>query len=250
MAKLARDKDTTTLHPRENLVVAGNLGSLNSEIIVKNDGASSVSLDLRGTFNLTLEVAGTIDGVNWFPIPMRPVNVAAVKYVAVITGSAAGGWVGKCGPYLLVRVRCTAYTSGSAVATVLVSNALLDDTLNGMITTDIATNTGAAAAAVTLTLAAPGAGLRHYLTYLAISRFATAALTAAAAPVLVTTTNIPTGFVLNFPADAALQGSIDRYREDFTYPLATAAQNTATTFVCPATPNVIWRATAGFYLAQ
>lgn len=249
MAKLSRDKDATTLHPRENLVVAGNLGSLNSEIIVKTDGASSISLDLRGTFNLTLEVAGTIDDVNWFAIPVRPVNAAAVKYVAAVTGSAAGGWVGKCGPYLRVRVRCTAYTSGAVVATLLMSNALLDDSLQGMVTTDVVTNTGAAAAAVTLTLAAPGVGLRHYITYLAISRFATAALTAAAAPVLVTTTNIPTALVLNFPADAALQGSIDRYREDFTFPLASTAQNTATTFVCPATTAAIWRATAGFYVA-
>lgn len=249
MAKLSRDKDASTLHPRESLVVLGNLGSLNSEILVKSDGASTVSLDLRGTFNATFEVAGTMDGFNWFPIPMRPVNLAAVKYVASITGSIVGGWAGKCAPYLLLRVRCTAWTSGSAVATLTACNGLLDDSLSGMITTDIITNTGAAGAAVTLTLGAPGAGLRHYLTYLAISRFATAVLTPAATPVLVTTTNIPTALVLNFPAEAAAQGTLDRYREDFTFPLATTAQNAATTFVCPATPNVIWRATAGFYVA-
>lgn len=37
--------------------------------------------------------------------------------------------------------------------------------------------------------------------------------------------------------------------EDFNLPIATSAQATATTIVCPATPNVIWRVTAGYYVA-
>lgn len=48
---------------------------------------------------------------------------------------------------------------------------------------------------------------------------------------------------------AAAQGSIDRWREDFAYPIAASAQNAATTIVCPATTNVIWRVTAGYYVA-
>jgi hypothetical protein len=50
-------------------------------------------------------------------------------------------------------------------------------------------------------------------------------------------------------AGAALQGTLDRWREDFSYPIAPAAQNTALTVVCPATPNVIWRVTANHYVA-
>ena len=109
--------------------------------------------------------------------------------------------------------------------------------------------TGAAAAAVTLTLAAPGVGLRHYLTYLRITRFAAALLTAAATPVLATTTNIPGTLVFSMPAEAAPQGSVFVYQEDFAYPLMTTAQNTATTIVCPVTTAVIWRVTAGYYVA-
>src|SRR5574343_456089 len=102
-----------------------------------------------------------------------------------------------------------------------------DDTLQGMVTTSIGTTVGTSGTAVTLTIAAPGAGLRQYLTYLAINRFAVALLTAAATPVTVTTTNLPGSLAFSFAADAAAAGSLDRWREDFAYPIASSAQNTA-----------------------
>jgi hypothetical protein len=144
----------------------------------------------------------------------------------------------------------TAYTSGTAVASLVASIAALPG-LHEMlsVTPSLGTAVGAAAAAVTLTLASPGAGLRHYLTYLSINRFATALLTAAAAPVTVTTTNLPGSLAFSFGAEALPQGQIDRWREDFAYPLSSSAQNTATTIVCPATTAVIWRVTAGFFVA-
>jgi hypothetical protein len=249
MAKLSLDLASGTLHPRENLFVTGNLGALNAEIIEPCDGSSTVSLDLRGTFNLTVEVSGTVDGTNWTLIPLRPLNVASVSYVAAVTGSAPGTWVGKCGGFRSIRARVTAYTSGAAATTLTASTALLDDTLQGMTTPLLVTAVGAAGAAVTATLPAPGVGLRQYVTLLSIGRFATTALTAGATPVTVTTTNIPGAWALSFPADAALQGTLDRWREDFGYPIAASAQNTALTVVCPATTGVIWRVTAGYYVA-
>lgn len=237
------------LHTRESLFLAGNLGSVNSELVIPSDGCSTVSLDLRGTFSGTFEVAGTVDGTNWIPIPVRPVNIAAIAYLAAIAGTTSGTWVGKCGQYLRVRVRCTAYTSGTASAVIAAENGVLDDSLNGAVTTTLVTATAAAAAALTLTLPSPGAGLRQYITYLSIVRFAAAVLTPAAVPVIVTTTNLPGALAFSFPADAAAQGTVDRWREDFTYPLAASAQGAATTVVMPATPGVLWRATAGYYVA-
>jgi hypothetical protein len=249
MAKLSTDLRTAVLHPRETLSVTGNLGSLNAEIITPTDGCSSVSIDLRGTFSMTIEVSGTVDGVNWTLIPMRPVNVAAIAYVAAITGTAAGLWSGNCSVYRQVRARVTAYTSGSATAFLMADNAATDPALFNPTTSVIGTAVGASGAAVTLTIAAPGAGLRHYLTYLSINRFAVATLTAAAAPVTVTTTNIPGSLAFSLGAEALPQGTLDRWREDFAFPIAVTAQNTATTIVCPATTNVIWRVTAGHYAA-
>lgn len=247
--KISTDIAVSTLHPRENLWATGTLASVNAEVIVNCDGASSFSLDLRGTFSGTIELSGTVDGTNWVPIPVRALNVAGIGYVATIVGTTQGAWVGKCGQFRKVRARETAHTSGSFTATLMTSNALLDDSLQGMVTPVVGTVTAAIGVAATLTLASPGAGLRHYLTYLSINRFAGALLSAAATPVLVTTTNIPGTLVFSMPADAAAQGTIYPWREDFAYPLAVSAQSTATTIVAPATTGVIWRITAGYYVA-
>jgi hypothetical protein len=69
------------------------------------------------------------------------------------------------------------------------------------------TATGAAAASVTATLPAPAAGLFHYITSIQIVKFATALLTAAAAPVVVTTTNLPGSLAFSFSAAASAQGT-------------------------------------------
>jgi hypothetical protein len=248
MTKLSKDLAAGNLHPRENLLLAGNLGALNAEVQVPCDGAATVALDLRGTFSMTIAVQGTVDGTNWTLIPVRP-QVGGV-YVLGIVGAAPGVWMASCVGFAKVRAIVTLWTSGTAAAVLLASNGFFDDfAKNGGVTPLLVTATGAAAAAVTLTIPAPGVGLRQYITYLSINRFAAALLTAAATPVIVTTTNLPGSLAFSIPAEAAAQGTLDRWREDFAFPLMSAAQNTATTIVCPVTTGVIWRVTAGYYVA-
>lgn len=250
MAKLSKDLVAGTLHPRENLLIGGNIAALNAEVITDCDGSSSFTLDMRGTAVLTVEVSGTVDGTNWTLIPVRALNLASVIYLAAVVYPAGGGvWTGTCAGFERIRARCTAYTSGSVAATLNATTAILDQSLQGMITPALVTVTAAAGAVATLTIPSPGVGLRNYITYVSINRFAAALLTAAATPVLVTTTNLPGTLVFSFPADAAAQGSLYPLREDFAFPLASSAQNTATTIVGPATTNVIWRITAGYYVA-
>lgn len=234
------------LHPRETQLVTGAFAAANAEIITDCDGSGVVSLDISGTFVATVEVSGTIDGVRWFPIALRPINIAAKLYV--VTASAAGGFVGSCAGYRKVRVRCTAFTSGSMLCTLTANTGLLDQTLEGMIAVPI-TVTAAVGVAATLPIPSPGGGLRNYVSYIAINRIASALLTAGAAPVVVTTTNLPNSMAFSLPADAAAQGTIYPLREDFAFPLMSTAQGTATTIVAPATPNVIWRLSAAYYVA-
>lgn len=249
MAKLSTDLRSATLHPREAIFSTAALASNGAETIIVSDGCATVTIDLRGTFSMTIEVAGTVDGTNWTPIPVRPVNAASVLYVASIVGTTAGTWVGQCAGYRQVRARVTAYTSGSATTYLAANTAPYDNLIFGPQTNSIGTATGASAAAVTLTIAAPGAGLRQYLTYLVIERHATALLTAAATPVIVTTTNLPGSLAFSIPADAAAQGTVSVKQRDFRFPLAASAQNTAVTIVCPTTTATIWRVEAGFYVA-
>ena len=111
------------------------------------------------------------------------------------------------------------------------------------------TNTGAAAAAVTLTIAAAGAGLFHYISHIEISKFATAVLTAAATPVLVTTTNLNGNPTIDFSAGAEAQGTQVVRQIAPAIPIKSAVANTATTIVCPATTSIIWRVSVFYYIA-
>jgi hypothetical protein len=248
MAKISKDLVAGNLHPRETLFGSGTIGALNSEVIVAADGASSVTVDLRGTFSLTLEIAGSIDGVNWVPIPVRAINQVAIAYVTTITGTAAGLWTGKCAPFRLVRARCTAFTSGAASVVLAADVAPFEDMMLGLVSSQAQTATGISGAAVTLTLPAPTAGLRHYLTGLVIGRFAAAALTASATPLVVTTTNLPGALAFTLPLDGALLGTMVTMREEYAVALAASAQATATTIVLPASPGVLWRVTATYYV--
>ena len=252
MAKISRDLGALVgqpLHPRENLGATGTLGSALATVITSCDGCSTVSVDLRGTFSITAQVEGTVNGTDWILIPVRPQTGGV--FVRAIVGTVAGVWMGSCAGFTNVRVLDATHTSGAATATIVASTALFDDFARyGSVTPVVATVTAAAGVAATLTIAAPGLGLRHYLTYLRITRFAAVGpLTAAATPVLVTTTNIPGTLVFSMPADAAALGTVFVYQEDFAYPIATTAQNTATTIVGPVTTGVIWRITAGYYVA-
>lgn len=248
MARLQKELSSGNLHPRETVFVSGTLGALNAEVVLSVDGCNAVTLDLRGTFSLTVELSGTVDGTNYILIPVKP--FPGTSYVASIAGTTAGVWRASCAGFRTIRARVTAYTSGSATTVLAASTAMVDDsTRENLVTPLIATSVGTSGAAVTLTIPSPGAGLRHYLTYLSINRFAAALLTAAAAPVTITTTNLPGSLAFSFPADAAAQGTIDRWREDFAYPIASSAQNTATTIVAPVTASVIWRITAGYFVA-
>ena len=91
MAKLSRDLSSGTLHPRENISGSGALGALNAEILINADGASTVSFELRGTFSLTVEIAGSVDGTNWTLVTVR--SNSGGSYLAAAAGTAAGAWV-------------------------------------------------------------------------------------------------------------------------------------------------------------
>jgi len=91
---------------------------------------------------------------------------------------------------------------------------------------------GGANAIATMTLPLAGAGLFHYVTYLRISRVATAAL-AGGAILTVTTTNFGnhgwrTGNLM------VAGGTTDLVNMAFPFPFKSAGPNTATTFVGPA----------------
>jgi hypothetical protein len=251
MTKIAKDLGAglgSTLHPRENTFITGGLAAANAELDLGADGAAAVGLVVTGTYVGTMTVEGSIDGTNWDSIPMRPVNAGGI-YVLTLASAAVGRWIGPCAGFKQVRVRTSAYTSGTATCYLVADISPLEMLVLPKSLDQSVTNTAAAAVGVTLTLPAPGAGMFHYIGRIIVQRHATAALTANTAPILVTTTNLPGSRVLSFAADAAAQGVVATEIIEPATPIRSSAANTATTLVCPGTVGVIWRATADYFVA-
>jgi hypothetical protein len=104
-------------------------------------------------------------------------------------------------------------------------------------------STGAAAAAVTLTLPAPGAGLFQYVDGIEITLYNSAARTGGATPVTVTSTNLPGTPTWLFPSAGAI-GDRDTYSLITDAPVKASTANTAVTIVCPAVTGGIWNVKA------
>jgi hypothetical protein len=234
----------------------GTVAAVNAEVVhpVNGDESATIFINGTGTFNATYEISGSPDGTNFYPLicfpyspasvggtlpqPGQPIFTEAVNVATVqrLLCCAVGG-------LQAIRIRLTAYTGGSGAITInsdacaSISPYIRDQKA----ATLAVTATGAASAAVTATVPAV-VGLRHYIDTISVNRSATAVLTAAAAPVVVTTTNIPGTPALTFGQDAAAQG-VDRIQEISFGGAGQAATavNTATTVVCPVYTGVIWR---------
>lgn len=103
--------------------------------------------------------------------------------------------------------------------------------------------TGAAAAAVTLTIPAPAAGLFNLLHFLEIVMYCTLARTGGVTPTVITTTNLPGSLAFTMESAQAV-GTAIREVLSMVEPLKSSVAATATTIVCPATTSVIWRVNA------
>lgn len=108
------------------------------------------------------------------------------------------------------------------------------------------TATAATGTAVTATLPAAGAGLRHHVTAITVEQYCTAATTGSATPIVSTVSNHT--YVTTMPTALAV-GTMNKDTRTFTFPLASTTANTATSFTLPATTGIIWRVTVSYHAA-
>ena len=239
----------------------GSIAAINAEVVHDVDGDESVVIFLNGTgtFNATYIVEGSPDGVEYFslltypyapaslgnalPQPGQPlfaetVNAATVKRMLC----AAVGGLQK------IRVRLSAYASGTCAVNI---NSDTCASINPYVrdqksSTLIVSQTAAVGVANSVSLPAVP-GLRHYIDFISVTRSATAALTASATPVLVTTTNIPGAPVITFGSDAGGIGvDVERKLDFGAGGMAATTVGATTTIVCPAYAGVIWRVNVAY----
>jgi hypothetical protein len=71
---------------------------------------NTVGVQIWGTFSGTVSFEGTVNGSTWVAVAGA---VPAITEARVITATAAGMWQINVAGYAAVRVRCSAFTSGT-----------------------------------------------------------------------------------------------------------------------------------------
>ena len=222
------------------------LSALNATTVVDLNGKTVVAVDLRAAaFTGTVVFEATIDGANWFALT----GLVGTVTVSLVTGAGAVNTqviVGVSG-FRSFRVRVSAFTSGSLVVALRASMSDYAILATPSPAPFCVTATAAVNTAVTLTMAANPAGLFHLFTRIHIKRFFVTAGLGGATPTLVTTTNLPGSLAFSFGTAGAIGTTLEEVLEPAS-PIKASAAATATTIVCPASTDTIWRVTAHYLL--
>lgn len=107
------------------------------------------------------------------------------------------------------------------------------------------TAVGASGSAVTLTLPAV-TSQSHHISMIELVLYSAVARTGAAAPVTVTSTNLPGSPAWTFATAAALGGADSKIISP-SVPLKSSVNGTATTIVCPVVTGGIWRINVHYF---
>ena len=232
----------------DSRAVSSNLSAVHSEIVVDCALVDSASFDLRGTFVATLVMEATINGIDWFSIPFY----SPLTEIWATVASSAGIFIAHLpSPVKRVRVRVSAYTSGTAIVSLRASSAGNIVYAKQIPTTTTGTLLTAANTTGTLTLAAAGVGLFHYITRIEIVRVnSTGTAVTGSAILSITTTNLggsPAWTIGN--ALAAGDNRTDVLVQAFGNPIKSSSANTATTIVLPAGgTGVQYRINVSYYV--
>lgn len=96
-----------------------SLGALNAELRLQLGSCSGARIDVRGTFAATLSFEATMDGTNWTGIQILTGGNITLATGAGGTTTGAGNFVtADLTGFTEFRVRASAYTSGTAVVTI------------------------------------------------------------------------------------------------------------------------------------
>jgi hypothetical protein len=210
------------------------INAVNAVLEMDLSGQAAATFDIRtGAFNGTLVFEVTVDGVNWLGVPGLALSTEAMLAAVVITTTHAQIYTVGVTSMRRVRVRCSAYTSGTVTVTARASMADYAIIARPYPSNLHVTATAAANTITTATLPTPGAGLFHYITHISCMRNATAAL-AGTATLIITSTNLPGSPAWSIGNAMAAGGTQVDVNYTPTTPLKSSVANTATTIVMPA----------------
>ena len=94
---------------------SGNLAAA-AAVVVATDlkDACGILVTTAGTFSGTVVFEVSIDGTNWYAIQMVRASAQISETSRALSGTTLEGWRANVSGWLQFRVRCSAYTSGTA----------------------------------------------------------------------------------------------------------------------------------------
>lgn len=248
---------------------AATLGSLNAAVTLAVGGQQTIGFTAVNTsLTATLTAEMSFDNaVTWAPVQfLSTINYSANSNLG-FAASSSTIWhhIVSWGGMTHVRVRASAYTSGSTAAVLYATHSansspliygkdntnqtiwrpFLCDSNGALITAPLPSSliisaTAATGVAVTATLPASASNF-HYISDIQIVKYFTTANAASATPLVVTTTNLPGSLAFSFGQPLGTIGTTDIQELSLEMPVKSSVINTATTIVCPATTGIIWR---------
>lgn len=94
---------------QQNTEVKRSITKVNTEVFIPVQGLNTLAINLTGTFTATTVFEYTINGEDWYTLTAFTIDTATPA-----TGSTAvGKWTVGVSAFQKVRVRCSAFTSGS-----------------------------------------------------------------------------------------------------------------------------------------
>lgn len=102
------------ISPANSAVLAGSIAALNGDLVASMDASAyrSGTIHLSGTFVATVQVQFSVDGTNWIAGRIYNVNTN----IPASNATTVGMYVFAVPPGAQIRIRVTAYTSGTVVA--------------------------------------------------------------------------------------------------------------------------------------
>jgi hypothetical protein len=116
----ATDVNTTTPLPvvPPDVTATGSLTSTTSVTTGTLNGKDTTAIQITGTWVATLQFEATVDGTNYFAVNA----ITPSTGVLATSTTANGNWQVDVAGYLNFRVRCSAFTSGTAVVSISASS--------------------------------------------------------------------------------------------------------------------------------
>ena len=95
--------------------VSGTLAAVSQTVAVSGfRDASGILAVVSGTFAGTLAFEASVDGTNWYTVMMSRASTSTFEATRALTGTTLEAWRANIAGWPQFRVRCSAYTSGTA----------------------------------------------------------------------------------------------------------------------------------------